>query len=315
MPDRETPEPEPTKSTKRGWVVGLGSTVGAGLLVAGVAFVPSLLGDDSQGATSRPTFSADTQSASPAPLPTVTATPTRLSALDTRVLFGVQSVGQDIIKGIPSAFSSARLTKPRVTSWTAAKKAKGPLVAAALIGRNGSPTSKLRAFATLVNDAPRGSANVALMAFNYQDITAETDVYKLYRNYEDTMESIEHANPDITFLYTTAPVASANSWRAVERSLVTGLGNADQPVWQDNIARERFNALIRERYSGSGRLFDIAALQAYVDSRKVTAKQHEEKWYYVMNPGLSLDGKKLNQRGSIRLAQNLMLLVEAVATR
>lgn len=287
----------------------------AGLLVVGVAIGSSLLGDDSHGATTRPTSSADTPSASKSPLPTVTATPTQLHTLNTRVLFGVRSVGQDIIKGIPSAFSNARLAKPKITSWTTAKKLKGPVVAAAVIGRNGSPNSKLQAFATLVNDAPRGSVNVAVMAFNYQDITAQTDVYKLFRSYGDTMESVERANPDITFLYTTAPVTSANSWRAVDRARVTGLANADQPVWQDNIARERFNALIREQHSASGRLFDIAALQAYVDSRRVTAKQHEDQWYYVLNPALAIDGKKLNQKGSTRLAQSLMLLVQAASTR
>ncbi len=46
------------------------------------------------------------------------------------------------------------------------------------------------------------------------------------------MASVEDANPDITFLYATAPVTSANSWRTVERSTVDGLANVNQPVWQ-----------------------------------------------------------------------------------
>ncbi len=313
MPDDDAPQD--TRPAKRRWVVGLGSTLGAGLLVAGVAIVPSLLDGSSPTATVRITPPVSTPSASRVPMPTVTATPGRLRPLRSRVLFGVQSVGQDITKGVRPAFSKARVAEPKVTTWNKARNSRGPVVATALIGRNGRAASKLRAFAALVNDAPRNSVDVAAMAFNYQDITADTDVYDLFRSYEDTMESVEGANPDITFLYSTAPVTSANSWRAVDRATVAGLGNVNQPAWQDNIARERFNALIRERYAQTGRLFDIAALQATIDDHKVSAKQHEDQWYYVMNPKLASDGKHLNREGSTRLARALMLLVLAATAR
>ena len=45
------------------------------------------------------------------------------------------------------------------------------------------------------------------------------------------------------------------------------------------------------------------------------AKQHEDQWYYVLNPALAIGGKKLDQKGSTRLAQSLMLLVQAASTR
>lgn len=312
---RDDDAPQDTKPAKRKWLVGLGSTVGAGLLVAGVAIVPSLLDGSSPTATVRSTPPVVAPSASPTRVPTVVAAPGRLRSLRSRVLFGVQSVGQDITKGVHAAFSRAHVSEPKVTTWNKARNSRGPVVATALIGRNGRPASKLRAFAALVNDAPRNSVDVAVMAFNYQDITAETDVYDLFRSYEDTMESVEGANPDITFLYSTAPVTSANSWRAVDRATVTGLGNVNQPVWQDNIARERFNSLVRERYAQTGRLYDIAALQAAIDKGKVAAKQHEEQWYYVMNPKLASDGKRLSSEGSKRLAEALMLLVAAATAR
>ena len=304
----ETAEPERPSTARRAWIIALGALGGAGILaVAGVLVVSRLGGSGvATGGV------APSPSSSPTVSETASASPQTLTRLKGRVLFGVQSNGADISAGVRTAFSRANLSEPKVMSWKKALTTKGPLVATATIGRNGNPSTKLRAFAGLVNDAPRGSVNVALMAFNYQDVSANTDIDSVLQSYQETMESVEAANPDITFLYTTVPVTTSNSWREVNQSEVTGLSNVDQPAWQDNIARERLNWNLRERYASTGRLFDIAALQARIGGGKVAAKLHEQPWYYVMNPGLSTDGKRLNEAGSVRLARELMQLVGAV---
>ena len=117
----------------------------------------------------------------------------------------------------------------------------------------------------------------------------------------------------MTFLYSTVPVTTSNSWRAVDQNALTGISDADQPVWQDNIARERLNSFIRERYGATGRLFDIAALQAKISGGKVAAKRHDDQWYHVINPALSSNGKQLNKAGQTQLAKSLMLLVTAAS--
>lgn len=296
---------------KRGVIIALTAAGVVGLLVVAVVMIaPATRGGETRAAP-RWTTTA-TVSTSPSPRPPLgvnTAIPRRVQPLKARLLFGAQSLAADIVKGIPLAFSSAHIAKPKITSWNRAMNTRGPLVATAKIGNNGNPRSKLRAFAELVNDAPRGSVDVALMAFSYQDITAETDVERLFDDYAETMESIQSANPDILFLYATTPVSTANSWRAVDQATVMGLRDVDQPVWQDNIARERLNSFIRDQYGPTGRLFDIAALQARIGGGKVAAKIHETQYYYVMNPELSSDGKQLNKRGSTQLADALMRLV------
>lgn len=309
---QEVGEPTPATAPKRGWLIALGALGVAGVLAVGSVLVFSQLGGgESAGGLQGTPLGSPSPSQDPAP--TITATPRRLEPLKVRVLFGVQSVGADISKGVLRAFSSARVREPKLTTWSKAKNKKGPMVATATIGRNGNAISKLRAFAALVNDAPRGSIDVALMAFNYQDVIAETDIDGLLQSYSETMDSIENANPDITFLYTTVPVTAANSWRAIDQNNVGGIADADQPVWQDNIARERLNSVIRQRYAQTGRLFDIAALQAKISGGKVAAKRHDDQWYYVMNPALSNDGKRLNKTGQTQLARSLMLLVTAAA--
>lgn len=298
--------------SRTGWAVILGVLVLVCLGIVGAVLLPVLIGDQQAG--TEPRVPSRTPTASQSPLPDVTSAPQPLDqALSTRFLFAHQSIGQDISRRIPIVYKSAKLPAPKVVTWNKAKTTKGPLVATATVGTNGNAVSKLRAFARLVNDAPRGSMKVALLAFNYQDVDAESDVDELFQSYVDTMTSLEAASPDISFLFATVPVTTANSWSEVDRSTITGLSNANQPVWQDNIARERFNTLIRERYADTGRLYDIAALQAEIKGDKVAAKQHEDLWYYVMYPGNSSNGKRLNDAGSRRLAKTLILLVNAAA--
>ena len=295
-----------------GLVVAYATAAVVLLVIVALVLVPVLTGGrEANPADGYP----DTPGASPttpAPRPTVAPTPSRLTApLTVRVLFAHQSIGQDIVRGVPEVFKSARLKAPQVQLWSRARNSRGPVLATATIGQNGDPRSKLRAFASLVNNAPRNSVDVALMAFNYQDISADTDVEGVFQIYTETMDSLETANPDISFLYATVPVTTANSWRSVDQSKVQGLVDVSQPVWQDNIARERFNSLLRQEYRATGRLFDVAALQARLGGTKVSAKEHEGQWYFVMNPGLSTDGRRLNTNGSRQLARALMLFVEA----
>lgn len=314
MQQIDQPRP-PTATPKRGWLIALGALGMAGILAVSAILVSSRIGGGGSAGGLQGT-PANNPSPSAEPTPAITAAPTRLAPLKARVLFGVQSVGADIAKGIPRAYSAAHVRKPKVISWSKAnngKNKKGYLVATARIGTNGKALSKLRAFARLVNDAPRGSIDVAVMAFNYQDVTAETDIDSLLQSYSETMESIEKANPDVTFLYSTVPVTTSNSWRAVNQNALTGISDADQPVWQDNIARERLNSVIRERHGQTGRLFDIAVLQAKIGGGKVAAKQHDDQWYHVMNPALSSNGKQLNKTGQTQLAKSLMLLATAAA--
>lgn len=291
-------------------ILGIGAVFAIAL---GLVLTPLLLDGRSSGAP------ASASSATAPPYPSTTPTPSTATSnkldarLNVRVLLGFQSIGADISQGIQAAFRGSDLPKPKVLSWSRAKKERGALVATAKIGRNGSPKSKMKAFAALVNEAPRNSIDVAVLMFNYQDITAESNVDDVFQSYTDTMTSLENANPQVDFLYATTPVTTANSWTSMDSVKVTGLTNVTQPLWQDNIARERFNGLMRARYQSTGQLFDIAALEADLGKGKVVAKEHEKQWYHVMNPALSIDGRRLNKTGSVKLATALMVNVAHIA--
>jgi hypothetical protein len=276
---------------------------------AGVVSVLPLLPKADRSDAQFPVPSA-TASTTPAPVPTLGPLD---RGLKSRVLFGHDELGANITSGVPKAYQNAKLTAPRVAVWKKVMRDKQPVFAHALVGESGDPRSRLKDFAALVNDAPRGSIDVALMNFSYADVTADSDVGDIFGQYTATMEALENAHPDVVFLYTTVPVTTENSWKQMDAAKVTGLAGAVQPVWQHNIARERYNALVRERYAASGRLFDIAALEARIKGDRVAAKEHQGQWFYVLNPALAAkDGRRLNSTGSTRLATELLRMVEAV---
>lgn len=259
----------------------------------------------------------------PSPTPTPTPTTVRVPAptpstralespLAVRVLFGQQDVGGDIVARIATAYRNAGLQKPVVKKWADAKRVRGPVFAHAVIGTNGNPRSKLGAFAGLVNEAPRNSIDVAVMTFSYADITAETDIAAVFADYVATMESLEEAHPDVTFLYTTVPLTIENGWSEVDEWKINGLTGSTQPMWQNNIARERFNTLVRQEYGATGRVFDIAAVAARLKGGKAAAREYEGEWYYVLNPALAVNGRRLNATGGTRLATQLLEMIAAV---
>lgn len=291
------------------------STLGV-LLIGGAAFyvVSPLLA--SSKASPAPPTPAPRPSSTPTPSgggSTVAPPPPLKDPLTIRVLYGTQKTGASIVAQLQNAYRGAGLPTPRVAKWTKVRSDTKPVFASAPIGNDSSPESRLKDFARLVNDAPRSSIDVALMEFSYADITADTDIDAVFAGYVATMESLENAHPDVRFLYTTVPVTAENSWKSVPSSEITGLTGATQPVWQDNIARERYNALIRARFAQGGRLFDIAALEADRGKGMVAGKEHEGRWFYVLNPADSKDGRTLTSTAAKRLAGALSALVTSIS--
>jgi len=306
----DSDENEPPGGNRRWGVLVVSVAVGLVLVVgAGASVVLPLMTNRASARVELPTTSA-----TPSPAASSGAQGTSLkAALKKRVLFVHDAVGADITGAFAEAYRNAQLPEPQVAPWSQVMRTKSPVFADAGAGRDGDTHAKLGTFAQLVNDAPQGSIDVALMDFSSADISADTDVAQVFNQYVATMDSLEGAHPGITFVYTTVPVTTENSWKQMDAGAVTGLLGATQPMWQSNIARERYNALVRQRYESSGKLFDIAALQARIKGNKVAAKQHESQTFYVMYPGIaSSNGRRLNATGSVRLATELAQLIETV---
>lgn len=226
---------------------------------------------------------------------------------ETTVLFGHQSVGSNILDGIANVYADAGRAVPEIVevSETSAGAAQ---IMHSYVGVNGDPLGKFEAFRTLV-DGPAGeSASVAMVKLCYTDITAPSDVAAVFDGYTALMADLEARHPDVTFLYATVPLTTDRSWKANIKAL---FGSDDQMGPGDNQAREQYNALIREEYAVSGRLFDVAAVESTM-STDPAVRSLDGSDYYVLNAALSSDAGHLSERGGRLAAAELIRVIADV---
>lgn len=210
-----------------------------------------------------------------------------------RVFFGHQSVGANVIGGVQEVFAQADLTSPAVVETRDSVQADGGFLAHAFVGVNGDPFGKLDDFAQILAGPLGDNIDVAVLKLCYVDVVAGTDVQAVFDAYVETMAKLEASHPDIRFLYTTVPLSTDWSWKQVVKSWI---GRNDQMGPADNVAREQYNQLIRDKYADSGRLFDIAAVEATLGQDPMRRTDGGET-YYVLNPQLASDAGHLNELG------------------
>lgn len=253
----------------------------------------------------------------------ITGEPPRTSRTDaratsivaaTRVFFGHQSVGANIVHGL-SATDAGTSTPLAIVESRARQTGTSGLFQHASIGVNGDPLGKISDFAAVMNGEVGDSVDVALMKLCYIDFTSTTDPQAVFDAYVSTMEALEKAHPDVAFLYTTAPITVDPGWlQKAKSTLRVWLGRSDAST-PENLVRGRYNDLIRAKYASSGRLFDIAALESRLANGRHAGRDDGGRTYMVMNPELASDGAHLNDRGAALLAEELVRLVAAASPR
>lgn len=218
-------------------------------------------------------------------------------AADVRLFFGHMSVGENILAGSSALYAANGVTQPPVIEFAVG----GPLpqvpasgaVVHAPIGENSDPLGKLRNFDAVLRSGLAEQVDVALLKFCYVDFTYSTDVDALFREYRTTLDALERDFPDVTFLHSTAPLMVEPS--GLKDNFRAMLGR------DDNVARERYSALVRQAYEAD-RIFDIAAIEG-------TAPDGSRK--PALYAGYSTDGGHLNEAASALVAAELLKLVAA----
>ncbi|MFC7675474.1 hypothetical protein ACFQWH_20480 [Mycolicibacterium sp. GCM10028919] len=195
-----------------------------------------------------------------------------------KVFFGHQSVGANVLAGVPGVYASQGVKAPPIVSGTPGT-IDGGFIAEESIGANGNPLSKIADFDRIIRGGMSDEVDVALMKFCYLDVTAGTDVASLFGSYRNALDALQRDFPDVTFLYSTTPLTTGAS--------------------ADNVAREKLNGLIRGSYSGQ--LFDLAAVESTKpDGSKASG----------LYDGYASDSGHLNAAGSNAAASSFL---EAVA--
>ncbi|MFN8126164.1 MAG: SGNH/GDSL hydrolase family protein [Candidatus Nanopelagicales bacterium] len=207
----------------------------------------------------------------------------------TRVLFGHQSVGWNILDGMAGLYARRGVTPPRMVDQVTALPAQGRGFAQQAIGENGRPRSKFADFAAAV-DAGR-NLRVAVMKLCFVDISGDTDPTALFAAYRRTISGIAARHPGVRLVHVTVPLTV--------------------PDPAANLARQHYNRLMRSTYGQ--RVFDLARIESTrPDGSRVAGHLHGER-YFSLYRGYAADEGHLNSEGARRAARGFVQAVASAA--
>jgi hypothetical protein len=228
-----------------------------------------------------------------------------------RVLFGHQSVGENLLDGIRQLSTTAGVPV-RVAEIKAANSMTPGTIGHALIAENEYPLKKLKSFEQIM-EQQRAGTDIAFMKFCYVDFTAETNAKELFASYQASMDSLRKKNPVTTFVHVTAPLTTVGGGPKAKLKYFLGMAPLYGTV--ENMRRQEFNNLLRQTYRGREPIFDLAR----VESTAPNGKEESVKWdgsvVPVLVPEYSDDGGHLNSAGKLRAARELISVLASIPDR
>lgn len=216
-----------------------------------------------------------------------------------RILFGHQSVGENILSGVRTlaakdSVNLALMELPNATSGRGIVHFK--------IGKNEYPISKIKDFENVMQSSASQGANVALMKFCYVDIGSDTGAKILADAYTLALDKLSRQFPNVTIVAVTAPLTTLQGgWKAWLKQIV---GRAPGG-YAENARRQEFNDIVRQRYSRQGHLFDLAK----IESQGAARFQYAGGSFEALNPAISSDGGHLNTQGERLVASKLLKFI------
>jgi hypothetical protein len=228
----------------------------------------------------------------------------------TRIFFGHQSVGENIMQGVRALAARSATAGLRVVDLREPETLDGSWFAHGRIGRNGDPAGKTDAFRQTLAGGLGRQVDIALHKYCYADIAADTDVDQLFDHYRRVMGELRSAFPRVVFMHVTTPLmrvqAGPRAW------VKKAIGRAPDH-YEANIRRERYNDLLRREYAGREPLFDLAALEStYPDGRRLEIGFGGASGRALV-PEYTTDGGHLNELAQAYVAGQLLARLSELA--
>lgn len=216
------------------------------------------------------------------------------------VLFGHQSVGQNILDGIAElAHTGVAVPRVLVDLNQPTDAAPGVTLAHFRVGKNGAPLTKIHDFErTVMGDAGR-RAQAALFKFCYVDLRDANQVAPLFEAYLQMTERLQRERPDLVLAHVTMPLRSVPTGIVATARRLLGQRH---PQSAANAARHAFNELLRERCGSVAPLFDLAAIES--GGRDAAPR---------LLPLYTDDGGHLNRQGRQVVAERFVDFLERLA--
>jgi hypothetical protein len=213
---------------------------------------------------------------------------------NTRVFFGHQSVGMNVLDGVPGIYAAHHMAAPRIDQEGTRPATDTGFVSHAFIGENEKPLLKISDFDSKMRSGVGEWVDVAMMKLCYVDIMSDTDAGALLTKYRETIAALERDFPKVNFVHVTAPLMTEQETLSKLKGWLTGSSRGGPA---ENAARERLNALIRHQYAG-GHLFDLAAAESTAPDGSRATGTYQGHGYYRLFEGYASDSGHLNDKGA-----------------
>lgn len=228
------------------------------------------------------------------------------SLAEARIYFGHQSVGRNIVDGLRDLGAGRNGSQLRIVG-SREGSTSAPALVEFTIGENGRPESKMKDFATALQQIGDTENAIAIFKYCYLDITPETDVELLFASHRKALQEMRVRHPSLTFVHVTAPLTRLESG---PRFLVKRL--LGKPTTRDaNARRNRFNAMLREEYDGEP-MFDLAKVESTRPNGSRSFFNDGADVVYTLAPELTDDGGHLNAAGRRAAAEEFATVIGRV---
>jgi hypothetical protein len=228
-----------------------------------------------------------------------------------RIFFGHQSVGYNVIDGVVEMLREQRAPVLRVSETAVADELQPGVLAHAAVGKNGDPSSKIRAFANHMDSGLAQRSDVALFKFCYIDVDANTNVEEVFDEYKRAMADLGKRHPKTRFVHATMPLRLVQTG---PKAFVKRLMDKPAGGYAENVLRNRYNDLLRREYGGREPLFDIAKLESQTGEAPTTFTFRGEQ-FFALNPAYTPDNGHLNEQGRRIVAAGFLDALAAAAGR
>lgn len=223
-----------------------------------------------------------------------------------RLLFGHQSVGDNIVQGLTELPSQNR-PELEISPLAEVSPGTASVLCHFRAGVNGDPDSKLADLRRTLEDNQHLAFNAVLLKFCYVDLTETRDAEPLFGRYLAWIEDLRRRFPELAILHSTIPLRCASPGLA--SSVRRALGQPD-PQLDRNAARHRFNELLREHYAGGRALFDLARIEARGEESRELTYRNRGTHVPALRPQLSPDGGHLDVTGRRIVARHFAALLQ-----
>jgi len=219
-----------------------------------------------------------------------------------KVYFGHQSVGQNIIDGLKQWGDLGAKDLSMGQSRDFASLAETTFVHFR-VGANQDPHGKVDDFVRLIEQLPQEDTATAFFKFCYADFHEGTEVGELFSYYSEKMLYLKESRPNITFIVSTVPaMAVQKGWRALAKKV---LGRAPYGYLQ-NIRLNEFNQKLVSEFEGVLPVFDLAKIEVTRPDGSVETFRHKGNDYPCMPDYYASDFGHLNDFGAKLVSYKLL---------